>query len=1350
MRFFKALTTSIFLLIFYSVTAQSSSYVYNEEFYSQGSWTKGNDNERELYVSNGKYYFEHKRKESYREFTTRTFYLNKTRDFEIETSILKISGEQDFGMSFLFDYKDSNDYTEFGITSTGYYRVAESNSGTYSTIKGWTSSSAVKKGNYATNKLKIKKKGNRLTYYINGTYVYGMDFKSFKGSKMGFRLWRDQKVAIDYFRVKYTNSTTVTKNTTSSGSKTILFEGFNNNNNKWSVVNDAKVRLAVVGGDYIVNHKRSTGGWSSTISKYINSSRNFRITAQIKKVNGILNNGYGVTFGKKNNDNQTHFLISGDGSYKIVKWENGTRSFIKNWTKSSYIKQGNGKYNYLKVQKAGSAYKFYINSKLVHTSYSVKLYGDRIGFTVYDNQEIAVGYLSMMYEDNDTTTTNNNNKNLYTNKHTTKESILFDGYTDNRNDWAITKNNNVNLDIRGGNYYFDHKRAKGGWSSTTTKYIDTSRDFKILADIKKETGILNNGYGIIFGRLNSDNQNLFYVNGNGSYSINKVKDGRDNFKKRWVSSSAIRKGNGAYNVLKVVKIGTKLEYYINNTKVYTDFNPEFFGNRLGYIIYDRQKISIAYLSVGYLDKKSNTNNTVVTNFSRDNVTKKYYSDSSFDFSDQFNNNNNQWVTSNNNNVAFKVSDGKYRMVHKRKEKGWSSYINKYIDTKRDFELETKIDKIAGVTNHGYGLMFGKNGSSDFRFYIASSGYYKIARMVNGKEEVIKKWTTSSFVTKGNQKSNTLKIKKEGDYLKFYVNNNYLDRIDFEPFFGNDLGYVVYNNQEIAVDYLRLKYINKNNNIVTYKKLVTPVYEDFSSNKNGWVVESVEKYSTKLTGGNFIIDRKQSGGIFISKELDIDTSKDFIIKTSIARDKSGGNGMYGITFGRKNSGNEYSFLLHTNSTYTYRKFEDNKFKSIISSTRSDAIKSDLNAKNEIKIVKTGSKLRFYVNNNYLNETDFEPFFGNKIGYTVYHSQRIKVDYLDVNYNTDSFNEPPVVVITEPNVELKRGFSIVKAKRITVKGKATDKDGIFEVRINGTDAYLKEDGSFTANVPLKIGSNELVVTAKDIKQATSTKTFVIKRKSPDIIKDDDVVVVDNDDVKGENFGNYYALFIGVSDYNNEDIPDLAGAPIDDANNLAEVLISNYGFKKENITLLTNSPKKNEILRAFYTLRKKVKETDNVLIFYAGHGNWNEEEERGWWMPSDYDPEFELNGISNNEVVQQIELFKSRHTLLISDACFSGGVFKETRSGQTLSKSIKNKLKIRSRRAITSGNLKEVPNESVFLRYLVKRLKENETKYLAAGRLFMQIEEPVANNTENTPRYGPIFGAGDEGGDFIFVKN
>ncbi|AUC14247.1 hypothetical protein BTO06_03380 [Tenacibaculum sp. SZ-18] len=788
--------------------------IYQEDFNSQGNWTRDNNDIRALYVSNGMYYFEHKKQTGFREFTTRSFTINTSRDFEFTTSIKKVFGETDYGISFLYDYEDESNYSEFAFTSTGYYRVAESTTQSkFKNIKSWTRSSAIAKG-VKTNDLKVKKTGSMITFYINDTRVYMMDFKSLKGRKMAIRVYRNQKIAVDYLRVKYNNSSSTTSLNSTPKGKTILFEGYNSNVNDWSEQDDSNARLAVEGGNYVMNHRRSSGGWSSTINKYINTSRDFRISAQIKKVAGISNNGFGITFGKKDNDNQNHFLISSNGSYKIVQYKNGVRTYPKNWTKSSFIKTGDNVVNYLKIQKKKDAYKFYINNSLVFTSFSTKFYGNRVGFTVYDKQTVKIGYLSIFYAKANSTTASKENVRGGTgssnsiNKHVVNEIILFDGYYNNKNNWSLDSNESVKFELKNGNYFFDHLRDKGGWSSTIDKYIDTSRDFKILADMKKESGILNNGYGILFGRKDSNNQNLFYVNGNGSYSINKMKDGKNNFLKKWVKDDIIRKGNGGYNVLKVVKIGSKLEYYINDKKVYTDYYPKFFGDRFGYVVYNRQKVSIDYLSVGYLDKKttstissSTLNSTSVT----DKVESYTYDSTGYHFSDQFNNNGNSWFVKNDDKRNFRIKNGKYYLKHKGSFKEAATSDYNYIDTNKDFEIQTKLDKIAGKNNYGYGLIFGKQDLNDFRFYISSNGSYKISKRISNIEVPIKDWTSSSYINKGNNKSNILKVKKQKGFYKFYINGAFVFQTAFQGFFGNDLGFVVHNNQEIAVDYIRVKY-----------------------------------------------------------------------------------------------------------------------------------------------------------------------------------------------------------------------------------------------------------------------------------------------------------------------------------------------------------------------------------------------------------------------------------------------------------------------------------------------------------------------------------------------------------------
>ena len=71
------------------------------------------------------------------------------------------------------------------------------------------------------------------------------------------------------------------------------------------------------------------------------------------------------------------------------------------------------------------------------------------------------------------------------------------------------------------------------------------------------------------------------------------------------------------------------------------------------------------------------------------------------------------------------------------------------------------------------------------------------------------------------------------------------------------------------------------------------------------------------------------------------------------------------------------------------------------------------------------------------------------------------------------------------------------------------------------------------------------------------------------------------------------------------------------------------------------------------------------------------------------------------------------------------------------------------MTSGTLDEVPDKSIFIEYLIKRLSENQEKYITSEQLFSNLRTAVLNNTPNVPQYGEIKETGDEGGDFIFIR-
>ncbi len=237
-----------------------------------------------------------------------------------------------------------------------------------------------------------------------------------------------------------------------------------------------------------------------------------------------------------------------------------------------------------------------------------------------------------------------------------------------------------------------------------------------------------------------------------------------------------------------------------------------------------------------------------------------------------------------------------------------------------------------------------------------------------------------------------------------------------------------------------------------------------------------------------------------------------------------------------------------------------------------------------------------------------------------------------------------------------------------------------------------------------------------------------------------------VKSKN----YALIIGNSTYQDEAIQDLA-RPVKDANRFVDALLNYYTFEPDNIVILRDATQ-TQIIEALEELTKKVSSIDNVLIFYAGHGEWDSRLNIGYWLPSDAEKENRSTWFSNSILHDYVKAIRSKHTLIIADACFSGALFSSRSLGQGVPKAVEQLYNYKSRSAIVSGNFDQiVPDESVFLDYLISALRRNKDIYLPADRLFHRIREIVIDNSPNgqVPIKGPINGTGHEGGEFIFVR-
>ena len=353
----------------------------------------------------------------------------------------------------------------------------------------------------------------------------------------------------------------------------------------------------------------------------------------------------------------------------------------------------------------------------------------------------------------------------------------------------------------------------------------------------------------------------------------------------------------------------------------------------------------------------------------------------------------------------------------------------------------------------------------------------------------------------------------------------------------------------------------------------------------------------------------------------------------------------------------------------------------------------------------------------------------------------------------YNFPDDVLAVNKRSEVIPKLGPGESKEVSVEFYATEKFSKEDINIG----VALEGAAFSnaKELDLKVAMNE------DLPSSTGMIAVAEPAPSGDA-GDEPVYRGGGDPLKGLNvakatemvIGKYYALIIGVDNYKGTWTP--LNNAVNDAKAVENVLRGNYRFDYFR-NLYNEKATRANIIREMEWLVANVKPQDNLFIYYSGHGEYKQELNKGYWVPVDATTSSTSQYISNSDIQTFLGGIKSKHTLLISDACFSGDIFR----GNTVSvpfeeseKYYKEVHALASRQALTSGGIEPVMDggsngHSVFAYYLLKVLKENNRKYFDAGQLYNKIKIPVINNSDQTPKIAPVKKTGDEGGQFIFIR-
>lgn len=355
--------------------------------------------------------------------------------------------------------------------------------------------------------------------------------------------------------------------------------------------------------------------------------------------------------------------------------------------------------------------------------------------------------------------------------------------------------------------------------------------------------------------------------------------------------------------------------------------------------------------------------------------------------------------------------------------------------------------------------------------------------------------------------------------------------------------------------------------------------------------------------------------------------------------------------------------------------------------------------------------------------------------------------------------PELAVIEPAVVPTRDIvpvAVTQAGERTVVGRVTAPAGLVALTVNDGAVTANELGVFSTSIAVTQDDSPVHIVAVDRQGKRGELRFVLRAPasgSPQPTR----AASERSVAAGVDFGTYHALLIGNNDYRY--LPDLA-SPVNDVTDLSRILEQHYGFAT---TVLVNADR-YQILSALNTLREKLTSRDNLLIYYAGHGELDEVNQRGHWLPVDAERDSTANWIPTTAVTDILNVMKAKQVLLVVDSCYAGAL---TRSAMgRLSTGMTDAERLhwyrtmagkRSRTVLTSGGLAPVMDagggrHSVFAKALLEVLDANADT-LDGQRLHREVAARVAYAAANlrfeqVPEYAPVRFAGHEAGEFFLV--
>lgn len=346
-------------------------------------------------------------------------------------------------------------------------------------------------------------------------------------------------------------------------------------------------------------------------------------------------------------------------------------------------------------------------------------------------------------------------------------------------------------------------------------------------------------------------------------------------------------------------------------------------------------------------------------------------------------------------------------------------------------------------------------------------------------------------------------------------------------------------------------------------------------------------------------------------------------------------------------------------------------------------------------------------------------------------------------------PEVIRISSP--EPSRAAAPLEEPVLTIRGQVEWPEDTLIVLVGQEQALARPNGEFQHDVTLREGLNRIEIVALTRDNRQHAKVVEVTYAG------------DPNALAGQ--GGRYALLIANQTYGGATGMPALATPFADVNALAKVLTTRFGFATTvslpeggDINLVLKDATRAQIETTLFQLSRVLGDADQLLIYYGGHGVFEQVTGTAFWVPADAVAGVPPSYVSASGISEALLRLQAGSVIVISDSCYSGALlrsgdgFAET-DGTDRARVLARLAEQRARVLISSGANEPVADgggdgHSIFARALLVGLSKVEEPVTARELFDDYIFPIVIGRAEQEPQYRPIAKSGHEGGDFIFA--